>query len=209
MIDVINRAGRATDKIVPDEVVNRAVLVVVDPGLAGYFLLVRPEIRHEVRVSDVHPGIEDGDQDILVAHRHVPRFGGIDIGVRAAARLAGVVQGPLVFEIRVVRHPEKPVPVVGLGVQDVPAGGELHHRLRDGSALRQLHQRQAGHDVVITAIDGRARHHSFGYGLAQGPAGPRTDQLGTTCGRTIRRNEANEQLTLLVGRGTVETDVVQ
>ena len=69
-------------------------------------------------MCEVHPGINHSYHDGTAPTRDVPCLRRIHIGIGRAARLAGVVQGPLLGEAGVIRHARGEAQVVGLRVVD-------------------------------------------------------------------------------------------
>ena len=123
----------AIDPVVAVDVVHETVGVVVEPvgrDLAG----VDPEVGGQVHMGRVDAGVDDGDDDAGIADRHVPRLGGVDVGIGDAAGLAGVVQAPLLGEIEVAGQQIGLQPEVGLGALHPRDSGEAVDRLPDREA---------------------------------------------------------------------------
>ncbi len=129
------------------DVVDVAVGVVVD-AVAGDLAGIRPGIGREVGVRVVDTGVDHGDHDIGRTVEHAPALGRVDVSVRgtdmaAAIGLAGVVHAPEVAEQRIVRHFQRVLHVVGLGV--------FHVGVRLEGADRGFHRIAA--DVPVLGAD--------------------------------------------------------
>ena len=85
----------------------------------------------------VDAGVDHGDDDVAAARRDVPGLGGVDVGVGAAAGLAGVVHAPQLGEARVVGDRR---------VIDDPVGLRVEHR-----------------GVALIALDGVFHRHAAGH----------------------------------------------
>ncbi len=209
VVDVVGRGSAVAHEVIPVDVVDVAVVVVVGVGLAAGLLAVAPEAVLEVRVRGVDARVENGDDNVLAPRSKVPGFGGVDIGIGEPAGLADVVQGPLLREVRIVGRPTEVVPVIGLGIENVRARRELHHGVGHRGPLRQRHQSQAGNDLVILAI-----HFGAGHDPLQdlGPSGPlrsRPHQIGAAHGRTVAIDKTNEQGAVPVGGQALPADGVR
>src|SRR5262249_31070117 len=121
VVVVVHRVAVVGHEVVPVDVVDETVAVVV-LAVPGDLTRVGPDVGGEVRVGVVDAGVEDGDQGAGRPGRLVPGFRRVDVRVRGAARLAGVVEAPKVPKGRVVGHPVDAQPVVRLGVEDVRIG---------------------------------------------------------------------------------------
>src|SRR6185295_7602577 len=100
---VVQRVAVVGHRVHAVVIVDVPVAVVVDP-VARRLERVVPEVGRQVGVGGVDAAVDDGDDAVAAAGRHVPRLGGVDVGVglaRAHGRGAGVVQAPLVVEERV------------------------------------------------------------------------------------------------------------
>src|SRR5262249_9769888 len=141
---VVHRVGVVVDEVVAVDVIHVAVVVVVD-AVAGDLARVGPDVGGQVGVGVVHAGVEDGDDHTTGAGGDVPRLGGVDVGVRGAAGLPGVVQAPHRGEVRVVGDLVDVQGVVGRRAQHERAGRVGGEGLLDADAGRQVDLPQAGH----------------------------------------------------------------
>ena len=91
------------DEVVPVDIVDVPVAVIVDP-VAGDLSGIDPHIGSEVRMRIVDARINNGDHHVGGSGRQVPRFRGVDVGVGEPACLAGVIQPPQGREPAVIRH---------------------------------------------------------------------------------------------------------
>src|SRR5262249_24208377 len=91
---VVHGVAVVVHEVVAVDVIDVAVVVVVD-AVAGDFAGVGPDVGGQVGVVVVDAALDDGDGDAAGAGGRVPGLGGVDVGVRGAAALAGVVQAPL------------------------------------------------------------------------------------------------------------------
>lgn len=90
-----------TGRVDAVHVVDPGVPVVVDP-VSGDLARIAPEVRGEVEVGELRPGVDDRDDDVAaVGEAGCVRPGGIDVDVMAIHR---VVQPGLQREVRVVRQ---------------------------------------------------------------------------------------------------------
>ena len=74
--------------------------------LLRHCVRARPHVGDEVAMVVIDAGVQHGNDHFFAALRLRPCFQGIDVGVRLAAVLAGVVEGPLLVELRVIRYAE-------------------------------------------------------------------------------------------------------
>src|SRR5262249_9210453 len=89
-----HRVTVVVDEVVTVDVVHVPVAVVVD-AVPRDLVRVAPDVGDQVRVVVVHAAVEHGDEDVGRAGGDLPRLGGVDVGVRRVAPLAGVVEVPL------------------------------------------------------------------------------------------------------------------
>jgi len=137
--DEVVRVVVQLPEVPPVDVVDEAVPVVVDPvarDLAG----VRPDVRHQVRVLQVHPRVDHRDQHIVRPDRHIPRPRDRRVRPDHAHPAAGdvltrVVQLPLIAEERIVRQPGRLVPHIRLHRQHAV---HARHRPRDTQLTRRV-----------------------------------------------------------------------
>jgi hypothetical protein len=80
----------AVEEVPSAVVVDVAVAIVVDV-VAGDLASVAPDVRREIGVVVVDATIEHCDDD-AAAGRQLPRLRRVDVRIRNAARLAGIVQ---------------------------------------------------------------------------------------------------------------------
>ena len=157
-------------------VVDEAVAVVVDAVGGEFFAGVRPDVGGQVGVDVVDARVDHRDDDAALPRGDVPSFGRIDIGVRRAARLAGIVQVPERAEARVVGKGRLGAQqVVGLGIFDErtgPQGREGRGNRKAGAQVQfrqSRHQRGKGPAERSTAKQARQRSERAGLS-------PKTDQ---------------------------------
>ena len=139
----VHRVGITSGKVPAVDVVDVAVAVVVDAvtwNLAG----VHPDVVGQVFVGVVNARVDHGDDDTPGAGRDIPGLGSIDVGVRRAAELSGVVQAPELVEVDVVGVGRRAVKhKVGLDIG--------HARLRCGPS-KHLGLRRARCAEVVEAV---------------------------------------------------------
>jgi hypothetical protein len=105
-------------KVPAVHVVDVAVVVVVHP-VARYLCGVRPGPFRKIRVGEIHAVIYDGDDEAWVTLRYIGGLRTVDVDVRDAAVLAGVVQTSELVEVRLVAVTRKVRLEVRLGVLDL------------------------------------------------------------------------------------------
>src|SRR5262249_50836847 len=116
-VEVVDLAGVGGVIQVPEG--DQAVLVGIDGRQAsggGDLALVEPDVEVQVGVGVVDPGGDDGGRHRAGGGCQVPRFGGVNGCVNQGGQVAGVVQGELAPEERVIR--------VSSGVKDVVRFGK-------------------------------------------------------------------------------------
>src|SRR5262249_44576438 len=118
---------------------DQAVAVGVDeprPHGGGDLALVDPDVLVQVGVAVVGSRVGGRGHGLHAARGHVPGLGGADVGAGDGARaLAGVAQGGLGGEARVVGDDGGVDEVVRLGAQDVGVGPEPGDGLLHGEAV--------------------------------------------------------------------------
>ena len=156
----VHRVGITSGKVPAVDVVDVAVAVVVDAvtwNLAG----VHPDVVGQVFVGVVNARVDHGDDDTPGAGRDIPGLGSIDVGVRRAAELSGVVQAPELVEVDVVG--------VGRRAGKHKVGLDVGHPRLCGGPGKHLGLRRAWRAEVVEAvaegIDGPAcGEHEVGSG---------------------------------------------
>src|SRR5262249_47084256 len=143
---VVHRVAVVVDEVIPVHVVNKTVPFVVD-AVAGDLARVGPDVRGQVRVVVIDPGVDDRDHHVPAAGADVPGLGGVDVGVRRTAALAGVVETVQGAEGGVVRDDVRVDDEVRLGERDPALGPEVPEGPGDGDARLQV-------DAVQTAAHG-------------------------------------------------------
>ena len=115
---VVHRVTVAVDEIVPMDVVDKPVAIVVDVitrNLAG----IGPDVGRQVRVRVIHPRINDSHDNSGTAGGDIPCLRGIDVSIRRAETLPGIVQSPELGEVGIVRQRVNCQRDVRLKVRDV------------------------------------------------------------------------------------------
>ena len=136
-------SSAAAGEVPAVQVVDQAVAVVV--AVVVRLARVRVEVRREVRVARVHPGVDHRDDHPRVAGGDVPGLGRVDVAVGGGRQprgaqllavhgLAGVVEAPQAREERVVGNRERAADEVRLGEGDVVVGLQGPHGLGDRDA---------------------------------------------------------------------------
>ena len=105
---------------------------------------VGPDVRREILMGDAHAGIDDSHDDVAGGVERVPRLGRVEVGVRRAAILAGVVQMPLraVKKIRVIGESRRKIPTIQFRRDDIaarPVARQDFGRIRAGRQFDHLH----------------------------------------------------------------------
>jgi hypothetical protein len=107
-------------------------------------------------VGEVDAVVDDDVDDGGGAGRDVPGFGDVHVKADQAAGLAGVVQGPLLAEERVVGDGVVVAGEdhVGLGEERLVAGGEVVGGLEHNEAVARLsgHAIDIGHQVAVAEL---------------------------------------------------------
>jgi len=130
----------------PEAVVNEAVAVVVHAVAAVGFEL--SHVGGQVFMVVVNTGVNDHDHHVATAGGEVPGFGRINVGVKDASKLHGVVQTPERAEQRVIGRSVNLDEPVGLGVEHVgvlPVGAD---GLPDLQPRRQVDKLQVRNGAV-------------------------------------------------------------
>ena len=130
---VVHRVVVVGDEIPAADVVDVAVVVVIDAGLAVQLDGVDPDVVLQVIVVVVDARVDDADDGGGRSLLPGPRLERVDVGVNRSAGLAQVVHAPKICETRVVR-----------GIQDVVRLCELDDAL-EGTAV-QIAQRLFGRE---------------------------------------------------------------
>ena len=139
-------------EVPPVDVVDVPVAVVVDVGESGLLDGVDPHRVHEVRMVDVHSGVEDRDDDVVTGRGRVPRLRRVDVGVGDAVEvvlphvprlghrvgLPDVVRPPLLAEVLVVRDHRGHGHSVGFGGEHPRVGLVAADRVGRADALGQF-----------------------------------------------------------------------
>jgi hypothetical protein len=134
VIVVVERVARPRDAVDPEDVVHVAVPVVVQTVLR--LARVAPHVGGQILVRVVHAGVDHAHHETGVAGGLVPGLGCVDVGVRATARLTGVVEAPELAEAGVVGKLRVDVDaIVRLGVLDPGLAPELREDLVDAPPL--------------------------------------------------------------------------
>ena len=109
----------------------------VEAALAGG---IGPDVRREILMSDTDAGIDDSDDDIAGGVERIPGLGRVDVGVRRATILAGVVQMPLgAVEVAwVVGFNRWKIPTIQFRRDHIPAGSVARQHRVHISAGRQF-----------------------------------------------------------------------
>ena len=125
------RDGVVVDEVPAVDVVDEAVVVVVDPERAAGLAGIGGDLVGQVDVRGGDPGVDHGDGHTR-ALALVPRADGVDVVARraelAADHLAGVLQRPERAERGVVERPGDVHQAVRLGVDDVVVGAQRGER---------------------------------------------------------------------------------
>ena len=171
---VVQRIAISVDEVVPVDVIDVAVAVVVDP-VAWDLSRVYPHVRSQVRMRVVDAGIDDGDHHRAAARVGVPGLIGVNVGARRASELAGVVKSPQVGEVR----------VVGNGLRGLVDGEDVV-RLHDLDLGAARHLPPDRVEVLVglelqpaPSVDGRAGHPSR---PVEAPDLARTERAGELVG---------------------------
>jgi hypothetical protein len=154
------------------DVVDAAVAVVVEAvGLPPTARLARvgPQVRDEVRMGRVDPGVDHADGHLGRAGRHVPRLGCAD-GTHV----------PLVGEQRVVRHGGLADHVIGLGVDHAVHALEVSDGRGDADAGLGVDELEAAHGERCVALDVRRGAHVRAL-LRRRVGGEANDHAGDRC----------------------------
>ncbi len=138
---VVLRIRVPVEKVVPVDVVNIAVAVVVN-RVAWDFAGIPPHIGGEVCVRIVDAGIDDRDDHGFAAHGCVPRLRRIDIHIRRATRLSRVVQPPQAGIQRIVGRAQELLAIVGLGVTNPRCLVQTGQRRLHSHVFGKRHDRQ-------------------------------------------------------------------
>jgi len=81
-------------------------------------------------------------------------------------------------DIRIARdRGGKRITINRLGIQNVLASRELHHRIGNRNALGQRHRRQTRHQTVVFTLYGRTFHHRIANRVAHSVFRQWTHQL--------------------------------
>ena len=113
------------------DVVDVAVVVVVNPvarDLAG----IGPDICRQIRVVVVYARVDHTDHHVARPGEQIPGFGCVDICIRRATSLAGVVHAPQQTVVRIIGRSEDAVQVVGFDIFHERIVGQQRDRLRHG-----------------------------------------------------------------------------
>ena len=117
-------ARRRTDAVHPPRAINivhNSVAVVVNV-VVGNFAGIVPHIGGEIFMVVVDAGINHRRHHVRAAGGIRPRIQRINIRARYAALLAGVVQSPQGFELRIIRRARGPHDIIRLGIRDAGLG---------------------------------------------------------------------------------------
>ena len=138
-------------KIPPVDVIDIAVAVVID-AVSGNLAGVGPDIGGQIRMIDVHTGIDDGHHDIAAAGGHTPGFKRIDVGIIGAVGpvhiLTGVMQPPQAAKIRVIRGANVGINnIIGFGIFDIRVLQVKLQGFFDVNAFGKLY--------LLVAVDGK------------------------------------------------------
>ena len=126
-------AARQVDEVPAVDVVNEAVAVVVHARDAVGLGPVRPHLRREIGMVGNHAGVDDGDHDVRVADRDVPRAGRLHVVPRRLVEPGG--DAPQ----RVVRNRADTEQRDRVGARDLGERAQLCERGRDVGARGQQH----------------------------------------------------------------------
>ena len=102
MTVTVHRVAVSVGEIVPVDVVDVSVSIVVEP-VTGDLTGVGPHVSGEVRVGIVDARVDHGDDHVGRTGRQVPGLGRVDIRISGPTGLAGVVHSPEPIEAAVVR----------------------------------------------------------------------------------------------------------
>ncbi len=115
---VVHGIAVAVDEVVPVDVVDQPVAVVVD-AVRRHFAGVGPGVGGQIGVGVVDARVDHGHDDAGAARGDVPRFGRVDVGVGRAPGLARVVEPPERVEVVVAGHRVVGQRRIEFGVGDV------------------------------------------------------------------------------------------
>jgi len=90
----VDRIAGTADRVRAVDVVDVAVMVVVEV-IARHLTEVSPQVRLEVRMAVRDPAVDHGDHDGPGVGANVPRLRRMDVRLRRAAALPGVLQAPV------------------------------------------------------------------------------------------------------------------
>ncbi len=161
VVVVVHRIAAAGDRVEAVHVVDDAVAVVVH-AVARDLGRVDPHVGGQILVRVVHAGVDHADDDVGAADAVVPRLDGVDVSVRGAAGLAGVVEPVQLGEAGIVGRGAGVDDVVALGVEDLRVLAQLLDGGVDVAVLVETHDGQlaAGevreavvHAVVVLVLD--------------------------------------------------------
>src|SRR5436853_1803347 len=143
---IVHRIARVGDRIDPVAVVHVPVVIVVETVVVtlGW---IHPDVGGQVDVVVIHTGVEDCDHYIGAAGGDVPGRECADVRPRGrrAAQLPGVIEGPLMWEERIVRGGSGPHDEVRLDVLDARLLRELRRHHVGTHACRGDHVMKTGY----------------------------------------------------------------
>src|SRR5207247_619534 len=128
-----------------------AVPVVIDSvGVAVG--CVAPDVRCEIRVGVVDPGVDHPHHHAVASGGQVPRSCRVDVRAGSPAALPRIQETPEGREGRIVRAYESADDVVRLGVFDVRVAMVGFDRLAHGRTRRQAHELEVADQNLLTTV---------------------------------------------------------
>ena len=173
MAVIVHRIAVVADEVVPVDVVDESVAIVVD-SVAGHLSRIRPDVCGQVGMAVIHTRIDHGHYDAGGAGGEVPRLRGIDICIDGATRLARVLEAPQIEKPRIVREHRGVQERIRLIVRNTRVaaqpsidGGEV----QAGFRFKQHHplEAQSTDDLRLERNSGQQVHRAgYGPGLLSG-----------------------------------------
>jgi hypothetical protein len=163
VVVVVHGIAAVVDGADAMDIVDVPVIVIVEPVI-GDFTGIDPHIGGEIGMVVVHTAIYNAYDNRICIGAEGPGFGGIDVGVGAAAVLPGVVEAPELTEGRIVRK--------GLGLVNgefVIGFGELNEGVgsKEGDGLFDVEAFWEADDLDI-ADAGKGAANGGALGVVEG-----------------------------------------
>ena len=135
---VIHWVAVVVDEVVPVDIIDKPVAVVVDT-VPGDLARIRPDVRHQVGVRVVNASIDYANDNVDTACGDIPCFGRVNVRIGRPARLTGVVHSPQLGKVGVIRDCLNRKDGIRLEISNVRIGSEPVDYLVD---IRAMHRNE-------------------------------------------------------------------